>query len=210
MIDSLNKHYKEKKKVIRNRLKDFEKVWKGSDKKIFAELCFCICTPQSKAVYCDKAVKNLERSGKLYTGGVSEIKKHLKAVRFPNNKARYIVESRKLFSSSTGIKIKKRIDTKNIYSTRDWLVKNVKGLGYKEASHFLRNIGWGRDLAILDTHIMKNMARYGLIKETPKAMSKKCYFDLEKRLKKFSLKIDIPMAELDLLFWSEETGEVFK
>ncbi|GAJ17855.1 unnamed protein product, partial [marine sediment metagenome] len=25
---------------------------------------------------------------------------------------------------------------------REWVVKNFKGLGYKEASHFLRNIGY--------------------------------------------------------------------
>lgn len=210
MIEKLNRHYRKKKKVIKKRLEDFEKVWKSPDKKIFAELSFCICTPQSKAVYCDKAVRALEQSGKLYTASAGEIKKGLKAVRFPNNKARYIVDSRKVFSTGRRIEIKKRIDTKDILSTRDWLVKNVKGLGYKEASHFLRNIGWGRDLAILDTHIMKNMARYGIIKDIPSCISRKCYFHLEEKLKKFSSKINIPLAELDLLFWSEETGEVFK
>ena len=210
MTDKLVSSYKEKKKDIKKRLKDFEEVWLRPDKKIFSELCFCICTPQSKAVYCDKAVSALEKSGKLFTATECGIRKGLKAVRFPNNKARFIVESRDLFTEGGKIKIKSRIDPKDILSTRDWFVGNVKGLGYKEASHFLRNIGHGRDLAILDVHILRNMKRRGLIKEVPKCISKACYFDLEERFKKFSFKIGIPMAELDLLLWSQETGEIFK
>jgi len=38
----------------------------------------------------------------------------------------------------------------------EWLVKNLTGLGYKEAGHFLRNIGSGK-IAILDRHILRNL-----------------------------------------------------
>ncbi len=86
----------------------------------------------------------------------------------------------------------------------------MKGLGYKEASHFLRNIGLGFDLAILDRHIMRNLLKYGVIDKIPECITKKCYLSLENEMKKFSDKIDIPLADLDLLFWSEETGEIFK
>jgi N-glycosylase/DNA lyase len=84
------------------------------------------------------------------------------------------------------------------------------GFGLKEASHFLRNIGSEFDLAILDRHIIKNLLRYGVIDEIPKSLTKKQYLMIEERMKKFSKKIGIPLAELDLLFWSEETGEIFK
>lgn len=210
MTDRLVSEYKKKKKDIKKRLKEFEKVWLRPDRKIFSELCFCICTPQSKAVYCDKAVSGLEKSGVLFKGNASRIKSGLKAVRFPNNKAGYIVESRKLFTEGNKLRIKKRIDARDIIWTRHWLVRNVKGLGYKEASHFLRNIGFGRELAILDVHILKNLIKCGIIKEVPKSISETVYLNLEEKVRKFSRKVKIPMAELDLLFWSSETGEIFK
>ncbi len=210
MKKALIGEYGRKKRSIKKRLKDFEDVWGQSEKRIFSELCFCICTPQSSAIQCDKAVSGLEKSGVLYKGDVSVIRAGLKAVRFPNNKARYIREARDLFTAGRGIRIKERIDEEDIPATRHWLVRNVKGIGFKEASHFLRNIGFGRDLAILDVHILKNMIRFGIIKEVPKTLTEKRYFSLEDRLKRFSERIGIPMAELDLLFWSAETGVIFK
>ncbi|MBI4175854.1 MAG: DNA lyase, partial [Candidatus Aenigmarchaeota archaeon] len=78
-----------------------------------------------------------------------------------------------------------------------------------EASHFLRNVGF-TDLAILDRHIMRNLVRYNAIKEVPKSLTRKKYYYIENRMKSFCARVGIPMDELDLLFWSEETGEVFK
>ena len=202
--------YGKKKGKIKRRLKEFKIVWNQPDDKIFSELCFCICTPQSRAVYYDKAISRLEGSRDLYGGGLKQIRAGLTAVRFPNNKARYIVEARRLFSDNGTIKIKDRIDTKNIYETRQWFADNVKGLGLKESSHFLRNIGFGSNLAILDVHILKNMARYNVISQRPKSITKTRYLSLEEKLKEFSKEINIPMDELDLLFWSSETGEIFK
>jgi N-glycosylase/DNA lyase len=95
-------------------------------------------------------------------------------------------------------------------AARDWLVENIKGIGYKEASHFLRNIGFGENLAILDVHILRNLKKVGVIKELPKSITKKRYLNIENKFKKFSDRIKIPMAHLDLLFWSLETGKIFK
>ena len=210
MIKKLAEDYGRKKHKIRARLKEFRKIWNQPDRKIFSELCFCICTPQSKAVYCDKAVSALERKGVLFRGTRSQIRAGLTAVRFPNNKAKYIVETRRILTSGGTIRIKEKIDTGDIPGTRDWLVRNIKGIGYKEASHFLRNIGFGKHLAILDVHILKNMVRYGVIKKVPKSISRSIYIELEDRLEGFAERIGIPMDELDLLFWSGETGEIFK
>jgi N-glycosylase/DNA lyase len=209
-IKRLLEEYSLRKKDIRERLRDFRKVWSSDDKRIFSELCFCICTPQSKAIYCDAAIKSLEESGTLFNGGVQEIRKSLGRVRFPNNKACYIKEARDTFSVSGKIEIKKHINTKDIPATRDFLVKSIKGIGYKEASHFLRNIGHGGDIAILDVHIMRNMIKYALIEEQPLCISRSCYFDMEEKLRCFSFKTGIPMDEMDILFWSIGTGVIFK
>jgi len=210
MTSVLIEQYGRKKRDIKKRLKDFENVWPLSDRRIFAELCFCICTPQSKAVMCDKAVSALAESGDLYGGSLRRLRSGLKGVRFPNNKAGFILNARGLFSNGGRLRIKDRIDTADIPAAREWLVKNVKGLGYKEASHFLRNVGFGRDLAILDVHILRNMRRYGIVEDIPKSMTAKRYLLLEGELRKFAENIGIPMGELDLLFWSAETGEIFK
>lgn len=210
MKETLQTEYRKRKRAIKKRLEDFSRVWGQSDKRIFSELCFCICTPQSKAVYCDRAVSELYDSGKLFTGNEEDVRASLRAVRFPNNKARYIVGARDLFLKDGRVRLKQEIDPNDIPATRDRIVANVKGLGYKEASHFLRNIGHGRDLAILDVHILRNMKRYGVIKEIPGCIGKKCYLSLEDRIKTFSRKIGIPLAELDILLWSMETGIIFK
>ncbi|MDP8247779.1 MAG: N-glycosylase/DNA lyase [Candidatus Tritonobacter lacicola] len=202
--------YKAKMVEIRRRLREFAEVLSQSEKRVFAELCFCICTPQSKAVACDKAVNRLEKSGVLYDGSLGKIRAGLNGVRFPNNKARYIVEARRLFTKRGGLNIKDALNREDIEGTREWLVRNVKGLGYKEASHFLRNIGLGNNLAILDVHILKNLLRYNVIEEIRKNLSRKQYMLIEEGMRRFSKRVKIPMAELDLLFWSIETGKILK
>jgi len=83
-------------------------------------------------------------------------------------------------------------------------------MGYKEASHFLRNIGLGKDMAILDRHILKNLKAFGVINDIPRALSRKKYLEIEEKMRKFSHEIGIPISHLDLLFWSRQTGEIFK
>ncbi len=200
------------KDEIEDRLREFQFKWhSGSDEDIFTELVFCLLTPQSKAKSCWLAVQNLINSDLIFQGSASKISKELNIVRFRNNKARYIVEAREFFTNNGKISIKSiLIQQKNVSSKREWLVKNVKGIGYKEASHFLRNVGFGNQIAILDRHILKNLEVYGVIGNIPKTLSKKKYFEIEKKMTDFSKEIEIPMAHLDLLFWYKETGEIFK
>jgi len=187
----LKKKYSQRKIEIKTRLKEFSKV-KNDD--IFYELCFCLLTPQSNAKKCDKAVQLLKNKDFL-NKSINPVKYLKKNTRFHNNKAKYLLEMKKKFP--------------NLEMKREFLVKNIKGLGLKEASHFLRNIGY-RNLAILDRHILKNLHKYNVIDEIPKSLTSKKYFEIEEKFKEFSKKIKIPMDELDLLFWSLETGEVFK
>jgi len=211
-LSELNNSYRKKRFEIKNRLEDFKRVWGKSDKDIFAELCFCLLTPMSRARAADEAINYLLRSNLLFVGNRNQILKGLTkaGVRFPENKAKFIIEAREFFTRDGRIDIKNKLKQSTSNAKREWLIKNVKGLGYKEASHFLRNVGLGFDLAILDRHVMKNLLKYGIVKKIPKCLTKKCYLSIENKMKEFSKKVDIPLAELDLLFWSEETGEVFK
>ena len=209
-MKDLSCQYRKKKKKIKERLQDFKAVYKKGEEEVFAELSFCLFTPQSRAETCDRAVKDLEARGLLLKGARNKVRKSLKGVRFPNNKTAFFLAARRLFKKNGSFRVKEIIDTCNIQKTREWFVKNVKGLGYKEASHFLRNIGFGKDLAILDVHILKNLKRFGVIKEIPPTITKKRYLAIESRMKAFSRDIGIPLDALDLLLWSRETGIIFK
>lgn len=194
-----------KNKIIK-RLNEFKKVLKeSSDEDIFAELTFCILTPQSKAKVCWAAVENLKNKKLLFDGNKSQIIKELKGIRFKNKKANYIICARKKYE-----KVKKIIFCNNPYDVREYLVKNIKGIGWKEASHFLRNIGLGDNLAILDRHILKNLKELNIINDIPEYLSKKVYLKIEEKMNMFAKKINIPISHLDLLLWCKETGEMFK
>ena len=211
-LNYLQKSYLERKEIIKNRLKYFKSVYNENNRRIFSELCFCLLTPQSKAKLCDAAIQNLVKTNLLYTGSENEVKDFLIGVRFNNNKARYIMEARKLFTNENGeFNIKKKIsEFNNSLDLREWLVNNVNGMGLKESGHFLRNIGIYDNLTILDRHILKNLQKHSVISEIPNPLTKKKYLEIEQKFLNFSKEVGIPCEELDLLFWSEETGEVFK
>lgn len=200
-----------KKDEIKSRLQEFKEVLNKTDERIFAELAFCLCTPQSRATTCWKVVALLLKNGLLFTGNEEEIRPFFNVIRFCDNKVRYIVNARRFFTNTNGLKIKEKIRSfDDVHKLRIWLTENILGIGMKEASHFLRNIGLGADFAILDRHILKNLKNYGVIDQIPKSISKKAYVEIEDKMRKFSKFIEIPMDELDLLFWSEQTGIIFK
>lgn len=197
---------------IESRLNEFSQIREtGREEDIFTELIFCILTPQSKAESCWSCVESLIKK-KLHLAGTKEqIVKELNRARFKNRKAEHIVEARKKFLLNGKLNINSRMaEFRNAQDARNWLVRNVKGIGYKEASHFLRNIGLGEELAILDRHILKNLKQLGLIDELPSSLSRKKYFEIEARMKEFAKSVDIPISHLDLVFWYRETGEIFK
>ncbi|MFH1367994.1 MAG: N-glycosylase/DNA lyase [Elusimicrobiota bacterium] len=211
-IKALKNEWKHIKPAIVSRLADFRQLFESArEDRIFSELAFCLFTPQSKARHCWQAVQSLEQKGLLHKNVPGKIAAEINKVRFRNNKARYLVKARKQFLRGNKLNIKPLIKSFNsVFDAREWLARNVKGLGYKEASHFLRNIGLGRDLAILDRHILKNMKLLGVIREIPKTLTRNRYLEIESKLRKFSERTEIPLDHLDLLFWQRETGEIFK
>ena len=209
----IEKIYKEKQKDIEKRLREFKEIWeKGSNEDIHAELSFCILTPQSKAVNAWKAITTLRENGLLFNGSTEDIVEYLNIVRFKNNKAKYLVALREQMQNEKG-----EIVTKDFFNSiadvkdkREWIVKNIKGMAYKEAGHFLRNVGFGKEIAILDRHILKNLVKLEVIEDVPKSLTPKLYLEIEEKMKAYCKFISIPMDSLDLLLWYKEAGEIFK
>ena len=141
-------------------------------------------------------------------GTLEEVEEQLRILghRFASRRAEYIVLARRLAPT-----LKEMIQGfKSSGEARKWLVENVKGLGWKEASHFLRNVGY-LDLAIIDRHILSNMREHGLIKEDgKKGITKRRYLEYEAILARVAGRIDMPMGEMDLYLWYRKTGKVLK
>ncbi|HIE14097.1 TPA: N-glycosylase/DNA lyase [Candidatus Bathyarchaeota archaeon] len=210
-VKMLHEVYKRRRNEIQKRIFEFKNLLKRPEEDIFVELCFCLCTPQSRATTCWNVISKMVKEGILFYGSADDIALCLKGVRFRRNKAAYIIEARRLFAEKGQIKIKSiLLEFKNPLVARNWLVKRVKGLGMKEASHFLRNVGLGLDLAILDRHVLRSLKELNVIRNVPRTLTKKVYEDIEEKMRIFSRKVEIPMADLDLLIWSIKTGFVFK
>jgi len=190
--------------IITNRIKEFEILGKKHEDEVFSELCFCLMTANFSADKCIKIQKEMGRN--ILILPEKELAKELTRLghRFPNARANYISEARKCKSELFKIM---NPDSKQM---REWLVQNIKGLGMKEASHFLRNIGY-KDLAIIDFHIMDLLAKESLInKPKSKSLTKKQYLEIEKVLENLGKEASLNLAELDLYLWYIETGKILK
>ncbi|MFH1644091.1 MAG: N-glycosylase/DNA lyase [bacterium] len=185
---------------IENRLISFSKIHNKNSLAWFNELCFCILTANSKALIALKIEKEMGENG-FSQKSKNEITLILQKNnhRFYNKRAEYIIEARKY------INIKEHLRDLSSTDARKFLVKNIKGLGYKEASHFLRNVGY-TDVAIIDRHILRFLYNEKLISKIPKTITQIFYLNCEQILSAF----DIPQNKLDLILWAHMTGKVLK
>jgi len=192
------------RRIVEARIKGFESLRNSSRVDLFKELCFCILAANFSA---ERALRIIDEIGddllKLSEEELAETLRRL-GHRFPSSRARYIIDARK--SLDELVEILKTVDDE--FMIREWLVRNVKGVGYKEASHFLRNIGF-KNLSIIDFHIVDLLTRYGLIRR-PRSLTRRRYLEIEELLRRISEELGISLAELDLYLWYMETGKILK
>lgn len=202
------------KSDIDNRLQEFSQVFNSnSEERLFQEMCFCVCTPQTDAHKGWAAATLLVERNQLFKPPIEHVAATLReaGVRFHKNKSRYIVSNRKymfnIYSTLNKLVTKHDHDIKLV---RNDLATMVSGWGLKEASHFLRNIGWGKSICILDRHILRRLVEYGVIDSIPKTLDKKTYLKIESKMISFAEKTNIPNDALDFVFWYEAKDELFK
>lgn len=210
-LDELRADWRRLQGNVDGRLAEFRRLRTAPDERLFPELAFCLFAVQTSARRSDAAVRELVARDLLWRGSRAGIASVLRRhVRFHNHKAAYLVSARLRFATNSG-EFRRQLDSfEAAIDAREWLVREFDGLGYKEASHFLRNVGRGEGFAILDRHVLKNLHRHGVLRTVPDALSRKRYLGIEERVRRFAEDVGIPMAALDLLFWSRETGEIFK
>jgi N-glycosylase/DNA lyase len=213
-IDKLLATYAERRKEIRSRLREFRTVWKtASDDRLWEEMVFCIFTAGASAKMGLRSVEALRSL--LQSGGHHEMSTALIAAgahRFPNARPGYVVVTRDYLRESFSMRLRDRLlSFRDPIERRDWLAQDrrVKGLGYKEASHFLRNIGF-TGYGILDKHIVRCLNELGVIDCDKPPSSRGRYLETESRMRQFAGETGINFDELDLLLWSMKTGEILK
>ena len=211
-IENIKKAHAERRVEIRMRLSEFATVGRrGTDSDLWEEMVFCFFTGGCSArmgLNSIEAVRPL-----LLTGGQTELASALSGVhRFPNARARYIVASRDFLREHCGLRLRKKLQSFDCHlKRRDWLVqeRRIKGLGYKEASHYLRNIGY-KGYAILDKHVLNCMAEMKIIDEPKPPNTRSKYLMIEDKLKNLTTMTGIDFNELDLVLWSMKTGVILK
>jgi Thermostable 8-oxoguanine DNA glycosylase len=210
--------YREKQGEIKSRLEEFEDLRDASNRRLFRELVFVILTSRSEAEKCWEAANRLEEKGLLLEGGGDEIEGVLRkqGVSYEKDKAGYIVENRQELSQPTlqdpsnSLKMGDMIDPEDLQKTRKRLVEELKGVGWKTASHFLRNVGYGDDFAILSGYIAKKLHQLGITGSPEPPGNREEYMEMEQKFRTLAKETGIGVRELDLVLWSMETGEVFR
>lgn len=211
-IEKIKAAYAERKDEIRQRTSEFEAVWAaGTDELLWEEMVFCFFTGGCSA---KMGLRSIEAVRPLLLTGTHEelmnalVGKH----RYPRARSGYIVASRDFLQEHCNLELRKKLESfEDPLERRDWLVKEkrIKGLGYKEASHFLRNIGL-KGYAILDKHILRSLAELKIIDDPKPPNTKLKYLTVEEKLKQLAENLNIDFDELDLVLWSMKTGEILK
>lgn len=204
--------HRERSRPIRERLAEFEDIRRnGTDAKIWEEMVYCFFTGGCSARMGLRSVDAVRPH--LADGDWETLRDALSGVhRYPNARSRYVVESREFLKKEVGFRIKAKLESFDCdMARRDWLVKEkrIKGLGYKEASHFLRNVGY-KGYAILDKHVLRCLAELKIIDDPKPPNTRTKYLTVENKLRTLTEAAEIDFDEMDLVLWSMKTGEILK
>ena len=211
-IGLIREAHEERRDEIKQRLSEFETVWKhGSDDRLWEEMVFCFFTGGCSAKMGMRSIEAVRPL--LSDGSQPEIASALTGVhRYPNARARYVYASRSFLKEHCNLELRKKLESFECpLERRDWLVreKGIKGLGYKEASHFLRNIGL-KGYAILDKHVLKCIAELKIIDSPKPPNTRSRYLRVEDKLRDLTETTKIDFDEMDLVLWSMKTGQILK
>jgi len=192
-----------------------------SEQDIWEELCFCILSGNVSYELAKSVIEVTRKNGILnYTWMKDEstsekvlfqelnspnfkpvkINGELRKYRYPKKRSHQI--------KNAAIRIYETFSLKNFLKfndsipARNFLFNEIPGLGIKEASHFLRNIGYSDSLAIIDIHVFRFLQEQGLIDfSNIKYLTTSKYLLAEKILRNLSEYHSLNLAILDLAIW---------
>jgi N-glycosylase/DNA lyase len=196
-----------------------------SEKKLLSELVLCILSSQEKYEVALAIMKELQKQNVLRVPRnkteFREIKSKVKStlqnpveyklnertysrrLRFFVKKAQYITDTIEniYLNNLTILEILRQ--EKCIQETRKRIINYSYGLGPKQASMFLRNIGYHTEFAVLDKHVIDYMKLIGLITVSKTSFSNiSTYQKMEMKLKSYAESFNLNLLHLDLAIWT--------
>ncbi len=176
----------------------------GSQNRYEVALGFTEEIKKQKLLIANLSISIEELTEKIQTilSSALEIEGNLIKYRFPNVKSKYIAYNLIYLQELGGLKAL-LAQTNEIAKLRAFFVKEIKGIGPKQSSHFLRNVGYSNEVAVLDVHILRYMHIQGIIEETyTKAIGTlKQYEKLESLLIDFLKYMKYPIGFVDQAIW---------
>lgn len=189
---------------VNRRADEFMAFKSATKESIFGELCFCLLTANTSAEMGVRTQQAIGTDGFINLDQ-AELRNALRNAkyRFYNLRSEFIVQSRWIIDELPAL-----INSDDPFRSREYLIENIKGIGYKEASHFLRNVGVF-SFAILDKHILRM-----LLSQKPdlniKVASRKNYLATEQVILQMADDMGLQPGILDLFMWKIATGKLIK
>jgi N-glycosylase/DNA lyase len=190
-----------------------------NERDLWRELSCCVLSSQVPYELALAAAKRIHEDGILLsplTRGRLQVERkllkllsgpllidgHTRRYRFPQIRAAQLAEGwltiRTQFDSLTNV----LEDHSDAYSARAWLVREISGIGPKQASMLLRNVGVTYDLAVIDRHIIRYMLLTGLCSKEPVNLGNlRTYQDHESSLRGHAEKIGYDLGVMDWAIW---------
>jgi N-glycosylase/DNA lyase len=195
------------------------------ESKLLSELVLCILSSQEKYEVALAIMKSLQKENTLRipknrsdfkdtTAQIKNIlrmpvdfqfngKNYSRRLRFYTKKAQYINDTLENIYLNK-LTIKKILNQKDcINETRKNIINYSTGIGPKQASMFLRNIGYYSEFAVLDKHVLDYMRLMGLINISGVSFSSiLVYQKIENKLKSYADTYKVNLLHLDLAIWT--------
>ena len=124
---------------------------------------------------------------------------NFRAYRFPNSKGLILTKAGKWLKDVCDFKLENVFSMENSSQENRNFLLSCPGFGYKSSSWFLRNIGLGSDLAILDIHIYRTLLDFGIIPENLQVQTN--YLEIEDYFCKACDLINAKPELMDLIIW---------
>jgi len=209
IIEGLKSLYKTVKDDIDSRLNEFNNIHlREDDEEVFRELCFCVLSSGVGPKMAERAIAVLGDG--LLSGSESELKNLLIGTHKYPDKALYLCDTREYLKENLNLHLIAKLKSiENFEERRDFIAdnKNIRGMGYVQASHFLRNIGFC-GYAILDKNILSSLYELGITQDMKPSSSKTRYIEKESRFREFSNEVQISIEKLDMLLWYRRVRKI--
>lgn len=188
-----------------------------TEPRLWTELACCVLSSQVPYATAQAAAVRIEANGVLMDPGVCpevleaslaellrrpfQLETGMRRYRFPESRARQLAATATAVRTEAHGLANLLAGFERIQDAREWFVDHAPGLGPKQASMFLRNVGASYDLAVLDRHVINYMIAVGLTTDPAPTRRMADYRRDEIILRDHAAEFGLPVGFLDWAVW---------